>query len=239
MTSSKIARRASRTASPLPTPEEIIDQTLRRAWDKAMEQFAEASAHESEQWDAKWEAVDQILHHDPPLYLAASIRSEAAFVAKYLPGISRPTARSNARVARYFDASAENTYGTSKLSLLIDYLEAGGHTLVPVGIDPARTRIRLRRKAVLENVAFPLLSFDELRAAVRHARGQANRSKSTDPPQLAAIRALLAKKQLGTVALRGRATDFDVLRIGYEDARDLGRALAGLKLPRAAPVARR
>jgi hypothetical protein len=229
----KTSRRVARTTAQLPTPAELIDQTLKRAWDKAMKQFTEASTHEAERWDAKWEAVDQILHHDPPLYLAASIRSEAAFVAKYLPGVSRPTARSNARVARYFDATAERIHGTSKLSLLLDYLEAGDRALPPIGIDPVRTKVRLRRKGTMESIAFPQLTFDELRAAVRLARGQSARSKTTDPPRLAIVRTHLAKKKLGTVGLRGRTADFDVLRIAYEDANDLGRALTTLKLPRA------
>nr|MBK7069890.1 hypothetical protein [Deltaproteobacteria bacterium] len=84
-------------------------------------------------------------------------------------------------MAKHFDPAAEKLHGTARLALLLDYLEAGDGKLPAVAIDPARTRVRVRRGRAFEPVRFPQLTFDELRAAVRHAKGGSKGARAADP----------------------------------------------------------
>ncbi len=86
----------AKTASP--SAAEIIDRALERDWKRALSALESARSGEAEQWDAKWEAVDAILAHDPPLYLAAGLKTERAFRERYLPGVAQSTMRDNALV---------------------------------------------------------------------------------------------------------------------------------------------
>lgn len=223
------SRRAT-AARPL-SPDQVIDRTLKREFDAAMKALEAASLAETTQWDAKWEAVGTILDHDPPLYLAGGFRSLKAFAAKHLQAAAPETIHISVRVARHFDAAAEQRYGTAKLALLLDYLEASNGTLPPAALDPSRTKVRARRGRSFEQVAFPQLTYDELRAAVRLARGASRTRRPADPPALAAVRQELADAGFPGLTLRGTALRYDVLGIIYADSRAVHRALAKVKLP--------
>lgn len=222
-----------RVSKPKPlTPDEIVDQTLKREYERAMKALEAASEAETEQWDAKWEAVGVILDHDPPLYLAGGFRDLKGFARKHLQGAAPETIRTSVRVAKHFDPAAEKLHGTARLALLLDYLEAGDGKLPAVAIDPARTRVRVRRGRAFEPVRFPQLTFDELRAAVRHAKGGSKGARAADPAPLAAVRQQLSEGGFAGVTLRGTAARYDVLGIGYDDSAALHRALAKAKLPK-------
>ncbi len=198
-----------RVSKPKPlTPDEIVDQTLKREYERAMKALEAASEAETEQWDAKWEAVGVILDHDPPLYLAGGFRDLKGFARKHLQGAAPETIRTSVRVAKHFDPAAEKLHGTARLALLLDYLEAGDGKLPAVAIDPARTRVRVRRGRAFEPVRFPQLTFDELRAAVRHAKGLEGRSRGR--PRAAGRRAAAVER--GRLRGRDAAGDGRALR---------------------------
>ncbi|MDB4927692.1 MAG: hypothetical protein JWM10_176 [Myxococcaceae bacterium] len=223
--------RARRPPSdPTLSPAAIADLALKRDFERALKALEAASAAESEQWDAKWEAVGAIVDHEPPLFLSGGFRSVKAFSAKHLGSASLETIRTSVRVARHFDAAAEKRHGTAKLAVLLDCLEAAGGALPEAAIDPARTRVRVRRGRAFERVPFATLTFDELRAAARLARGKAGQRRN--PPALAAVRQQLADHGFEKLSVRGTAARYDVLGIAYEDAAAVHRALAKVKLPK-------
>lgn len=225
----KSKRGIARTSdAELPSADALIDRTLDRAWRRALNALEAARSGESERWDEKWEAVDAILSHDPPLYLAAGLKTERAFREKYLPGVAQSTMRDNALVARHFDADAERAYGTSTLALLLRYLRARhGAELPAVKIDPAKSKVRVRRGRAVEEVPFPRVTFDELRRAVR---GTAPR-RSSDPPVVTAVRRALRAKALAEVAIRMRNGRIDLMGVEVPALPLLGAALTRMKPP--------
>lgn len=221
------APRAKNPPAPL-SADALIDRALDRAWERALQALDAARSGEADQWDAKWEAVDAILSHDPPLYLAAGLKTEKAFRERYLPGVAQSTMRDNAAVARHFDAAAERAYGTTTLALLIRYLAAkNGGELPAVKIDPARTKVRVRVGRSVEEVLFPKVGFDGMRRALR---GTAPK-RSTDTPTVAAVRKVLRAKALAEVAVRERGGRVDLMGVAVTALPALGAALARVKLP--------
>lgn len=226
----KPKRSPSRTKTPpaLPSADALIDRALDRAWKHALNALEAARSGEADQWDAKWEAVDAILSHDPPLYLAAGLKTEKAFRERYLPGVAQSTMRDNAVVARHFDADAERTYGTATLALLIRYLSAqNGGELPAVKIDPAKTKVRVRKGRAVEEVPFPKVGFDGMRRAVRGTTPK----RSTDTPVVAAVRKVLRAKSLSEIAVRERNGRVDLMGVEVSALPALGAALARVKPP--------
>lgn len=223
------APRGARTIPNVPSPDALIDRSLAAAWLRELAALEAASREGEESWDAKWEAVDAILSHDPPLYLAASLRTEKAFRERYLPGVSQDVMRDNALVARYFDADAQSRFGTSTLALLVRYLaRRNGGALPPLKIDPARTKVRVRRGSVVEEALFPTLSYDEMRRALRGSGATGTRRESE---AVAEIRAQLRRRRVEDVGVRERAGRFDLLGVTPEMFPRLARALDDVRWP--------
>jgi hypothetical protein len=186
-----------------------------------------------EGWDEMYEALDAILYSDPPLYLAASLKTARAFLADYLPGVTELTARNNIRVARSFDPADEQKHGISKLSLLLDYLEATGSGKLEPGIkiNPDRTTVVVPRGKTTRKVLFPELTYDDLRAAVRAAKSRKPpATHSSDQPEVKMIREALRKARLSSVAVKMRSKKLDFTGVAVDEVANLGRALAKIRL---------
>jgi hypothetical protein len=213
-------------------PNPMADPVLKARYDDELTRFNSARSGEMAGWDEMYEALDAILYSDPPLYLAGSIKSARAFLSEHLPGVTEATARGNIRVARSFDPDDEKQYGVSKLGLLLDYLEAsGGARLEPgIKINPDRSVVRVRNGKSTRKVKFKDLSYDELRAAVRGAKGSTSKDHSTDPPAVKTIRAALRAAHLGQVGVRLRADKVDLTGVPLADLPSLGRTLTKIRI---------
>ena len=87
------------------------------------------------------------------------------------------------------------------------------------------------RGKTTRSLPFAELSYDELRAALRTARGKSARGAATDPPLVKAVRARLAKARLGHIGVRLRQKKLDLTGIAPEHLTVLCKALLGVKLP--------
>jgi hypothetical protein len=223
---------AKRAVKPGKAVNPLADPALKARYQQELERFQNAQTGEMAGWDEMYEALDAILYSDPPLYLAASLKTARAFLAEHLPGVSEPTARGNIRVARSFDPADEQKYGISKLSLLLDYLEASGSGQLEPGIkiNPDRTTIVIPHGKGTRKVLFPALSYDDLRAAVRSAKSAKPSSRTSDPPEVKTIREELRKAHLTSVAVRMRGKKLDFTGVGVGEIASLGRALQKVRL---------
>ncbi len=209
----------------------LADPQLKARYDAELARFEEARRGEMTGWDEMYEALDAILYSDPPLYLAESLKSARAFLAKHLPGVSEDTARNNIRVARSFDPEDEEKHGISKLGLMLDYLEATGVARLEPGvkINPDRSVVRVRRGKATHKVAFKDLSYDELRAAVRAVRAGRPSPHAGDPPEVKTIRAALRTVHLGGVGVRLRAGKIDFSGVSIDGLPALAKALGKIR----------
>ena len=100
-----------------------IDYELRASYEAALSRLAAAIHAGPAAWHAKYVAIADIVRHEPPLYLAASIGTESEFFKKVL-GESRQSVWRHLRVARLATPEQVARYSPSRLSLAIAYVEA-------------------------------------------------------------------------------------------------------------------
>ncbi|HVY45487.1 MAG TPA: hypothetical protein VHB21_06385 [Minicystis sp.] len=165
-----------RRAATRPKEVEIkVDRALVNAWKKVLAVLEASNLEGLRAWDRKYEAVGEILAHDPPLYLAGGAATAGDFFAKYLRGEDERTILRNVRVAQYASPDEEARYGTSKIDAAIDYLEAkhGKPVNGRIPVDFAKLRVATTRGSV----DFASASVVEVRAAARLAARGANGKK--------------------------------------------------------------
>ncbi len=208
-----------------------VDKKLKARWEQEFARFTQAKGAEAEGWDELYEALDAILNHNPPLYLAGGYKSARAFLKDQMKGQDIRTVQANIRVARHFDPNDERAHGTAKLALLLDYLEAStGSSELPAKLDPSRVRVEVKDGKSTRKARFTELSYDELRAAVRAAKGRQGQPVKTDPPVVRAIRKTLRDGGWGAVGVRGRGTKVDLTGIEVAELPAIAKALARLKV---------
>ena len=206
-----------------PKPRVIVSKAMIARYDALLKAFREARGTEFGGWDAAYEALDSLLHSEPPLYLAGGFKSAKAFLTATLPGVALSTVREGVRVARHFNADDEKKYGVRKLALLLDYLEAeSGAELPRVHIDPARTKVGVGEK----RVPFATLNFDEMRDAARRKKSGWGRAGAA-APGVRALRQAFGGSGLGNVAVQCKAERWSLGRIEERQFADLGAALTG------------
>lgn len=120
-----------------------IDPALKKAWSAALSALHAADREGNIAFDRKYEAVGEIVEHDPPLYLAGGVATVGDFVANYLPNEGVRNVLRNVRVAKYASPDEEEKYGTSKIDAVLDYLEAknGKPANGRIPVDFAKLRI--------------------------------------------------------------------------------------------------
>ncbi|MFI5288454.1 MAG: hypothetical protein ACHQ17_02330 [Polyangia bacterium] len=202
-----------------------VDKQLKLLWQEASERLRQAAGNESGDWDAKWEAVGDIVQHEPPLYLAGGFKTTRAFIAASLPGENERSVRRAIRVARHFAPDDERKYGPSNLDALLDYLEARG----PLGeakVHPERQKVRIPEGKRSRLVPFARVTVEQLHAATRAARG---RQPSHEPPLVKTLRARLGKNGLRSLSVHFAAGHVSLGGIAPDKLIALGRALAKLR----------
>jgi len=115
------------------------DPRLKREYERLVAIIGKTSHAEMKDFDARWEAADRIVSHDPPLYRVAGIRNDADFFRDVMKEEPR-TATRYVRVARFATPMEEEMYGVAKLNAAIGFLEAKiGHKVehppLPIAFD--------------------------------------------------------------------------------------------------------
>ncbi len=176
-----------KTAARKPRPVTIeVDAALKAMWlraEKALEGAKNEGAHA---FDAKYEAIGDIIEHDPPLYLAGGMATMSEFFRRYLPGEDERTIQRNVRVARYASPHEEELYGTSAIDAAIAYLEAklGKPARGRIPVDFAKLRIATREGTV----PFAAAQVQDIQDATRELLRAGGHAKRADrSPVVAAI----------------------------------------------------
>jgi len=208
-------------------PKVVIDKGLHTRWEEAFSRYQAARTNEAADFDARYEALGEILDGQPPYYLAGGFKTATEFLAKTEPGEDERTVRQKIRVAQYFDPSDEEKHGYSKLDALLSYLEAvGGAPLPPAKLHVERQKVKVTRGKTTRALPFPDVTRDEISVATRVAKGQAGKAAPRQPPLVKALRAVLAKAKLSRIGVRLRDGKVDLTGIAPEHLAALGKALA-------------
>lgn len=223
-------------AKPRPAKVEVtVDRALARRWKALAAEMAAAKHRESGGFDAYWEAVGEILDHDPPLYLAGGCATAREFLAKHV-GESERTARRMVRVARVASPNDESRYGVSKLDAALTLLEAQGVELgrgrLPV--DFARVRVDVKRDGKALRVALADATVEEVRTAARILQRKTRKVAPTTSPVVRAIGSALAKvPTLRAVSVHHARDAVTVKGIPTGAWKDFVKALRGVVMPKA------
>jgi hypothetical protein len=202
---SRPRKRKPRAASkPRPVEVElVVDRALRRRWQAQLTILGRSRHQGARAFDALWEAVAEIVEHDPPLYLAGGLASKKAFLAEHL-GETERTASRNMRIAKYASPTEEERYGTSKIDAVLDWLEAktGGELRGRLPVDFAKVRLHVERDGEPHRLGLDDLTVDEIEAATRELRRDRVKRPGNASPVVTAVTKHLRGKKLGKVTVR-------------------------------------
>lgn len=210
MSKAKRAGKAARTARPAKV-EVVIDRKSKLAWEALSKAMHEAKREESSGFDAYWEAVQAIIDHTPPLYLAGGFTTVRAFLAEVV-GEKERTAFRMMRVARFASPDDETRYGTSKLDAALTYLAAKGLQLEgpKIPVDFARLKIPTTREGKAHLLGLSDATVAEIAAATRSLMRKGRAPKKAASPVQGAIEAGLRKsaalRKVGVQHVRGEIT---------------------------------
>jgi hypothetical protein len=208
-----------------------VDEGLKARWKEALARYVRARTEETEGWDARYEALGEILDSDPPYFLAGGYKTAAAFLKAEVPDQDERTVRMYIRVARYFDPEDESRFGVAKLDLLLRYMDAAGEIpLVPAKIDPAKRKVKVPNGKGTRIVAFADCSAEDLRSAARVAAARKGKAAPSLPRSVKVVKEVLARAKLASVAVRVRGDRIDLTGIEWRNLASLGAALAAAKL---------
>jgi len=224
------SKQAAKSAKPASREIDIkIDRALAQAWKKLSAVLKSANVEGMHAWDRKYEAVGEIMGHEPPLYLAGGVSTAGDFIAQYLPGEQLRSVLRNVRVAQYASPDEEVKYGTSKIDAVVDYLEAkhGKPTKGRIPVDFDKLRIDEKKGWV----AFTAATVDQIRAATRRLAAEAGTAKPAkrSPIVLAITKNLPTAARDVTVHYAGGRVSLG--RIPVEQFASVLRALASTALP--------
>lgn len=226
-----MAKRPVKVRAKKKSPALLVDKALKARWLDALERYRAGRARQTEDWDARYEALADILESEPPYYLAGGYKTARDFLRREAPGEDERSVRTAIRVARHFDPVDEEKYGISKLEALLDYLEAvGGAPLAPAKINLARQSIKVATGKITKARPFADVTRDEIKAATREALGRAGKVARTLPPVVKQVRGLLAKAKLGAIGVRLRDKKLDLTGIALGAVPKLAKVLAAAKL---------
>ncbi len=91
-------------------------------------------------------------------------------------------------------------------------------------------RVEIKNGTTTRKVAFTSLSYDQLRAAARAAKGQASKPSKTDSAEVKKVRAALQAAGLRQVGLRASGTRLTLSGVEFKQLKALGKVLAKLKV---------
>ena len=203
-----------------------IDPGLKTLWRDAQARYEKATTEGASAWDVRYEAIADIIEHQPPLYLAGGYATERAFFEKVV-GENRTVVYRNVRVAKYASAKELERYGASVLDAAITFVEAknGGPLKGRTPIDFATLRIPV--KSGSKRLADSTVK--ELRAAIALLRGHA-RASTKSSPEASAVDGLFKRAGVKGVTFDVRQHTL-VLRVPLESIAVVGKALSAYAPP--------
>jgi hypothetical protein len=209
-----------------------VDRALKKRWTALAAEVEDARREGASAFDRMWEAVAEIVEHEPPLYLAGGFATAKAYYAAKL-GESERTARRCMRVAKYASPAEEARYGPSKLDLALNYIEAsaGGPVKRRVPVDFAKLRIPVERDGRSQAISLDEATAEEIAAATRALVRGAGRSAARTSPLVRAIVERLTAAPLRKIKVRFAGGKISLSGIAPEALRALGQGLARVKLP--------
>jgi hypothetical protein len=210
-----------------------VDTARKKRFDVLLAAMNTSRRDEAGGFDAYWEAVGDILGSE--LYVAGGHATAAAFVRAVVKVPLRSALR-NVRVARHASPAEEARYGTAVLDAALAYIEAkaGGpiEGKLPVAFD--KLRVPVARGEGTGSILLAEATVDQVRAATRALLGGGKRaSASTSPVEQAIGRAFRGTKALHGITVRVRGGRVQLGAFPATALGELGRALAGVKLPAA------
>ncbi|HSQ67628.1 MAG TPA: hypothetical protein VLM85_30670 [Polyangiaceae bacterium] len=203
-----------------------VDGKLKKLWDDHLRILEDAQARGAKAFDVLWETVDDILGHDPPLYVVGDYGSAREFLDEVLHETER-TALRNIRVARHASAAQEERYGVSTLDAALGYLEAKNGA--PLGgkapIDFERLKIPVQTNGQPHLRALADVTVKDIEAATaKLTSGNKRKPKSETYRALSA--ALAAQKPLAGVELSEHAGIFSFRNVPAGALAHFGNAVA-------------
>jgi hypothetical protein len=177
-----------------------VDPTLKRMFDARLAVIEGAKKRGSSAFDELWEAVGEIVEHDPPLYAVAGYKDAGEFFREAL-GETRRNAFRFIRVAKFASPREEARYGTTKLDAALSYLEAKlgaplAHPPLPIAFDRLRVPTKDGKTLSLDDARV-----EDLTGAARALRPSAKKLPKTSLEK-ALVDGLSGKKSLGDVRVR-------------------------------------
>ncbi len=208
-----------------------IDRALRRSWLAALRIVRKSAKGEATSFDERWEAVADIIDHEPPLYLAGGFATAKEFLAAEL-GETERTARRYMRVARFASPVEEARYGVSKLDAVLAFLEArAGKPFGRLPIDFKRLRIPVQRDQRSRRLTVVSASVEEIRSATRLLLRSSGKPAPGSAPLVRAVVAALGTGRLGEVRVRLAGGKLSFSGVPADALPAFAAALAAAKVP--------
>lgn len=182
-----------------------VDAALKKRYDALLAEIERAKAAGTREWDRLWEAVGEMVEHEPALYLIGGFKTDREFFAKVLGDEGRRNAYRNMRVAKFASPKDEEEYGVSKLDAALSYIEAKiGHALEHPPLPIAFDRLRFGpNRATLANTRR-----EDVEAATRALKKETKKPRSSDERAAAAVFAKHPALQKVHVRVRGGVVSF-------------------------------
>ena len=208
-----------------------VDPNLKRLWLAALQALAAASAAGAVAWNKKYEAVDSIIQHVPPLYMAGGFATDAAFCDGMLQETQQSVLR-NIKIARLATPAEIAKFSVTTLKYAIAYVEAKTKALITHrgAIDFETLKIQFKHGDKTVSRSLQTATREELLEAIGQLSGRAKPAKQSP----AAKAAVAAVKDAAVEGVQATATKTQlVLRVPYERLGEFCKALSGFKVPTA------
>lgn len=214
-----------------------VDGKLKKQWDETLGVIRRAKGRGAEAFDELWEAVAQVVEHDPPLYVLGGYGSAAEFFVEVLQEKER-TAQRFIRVAKYATPTEEAKYGTTVLDAALAYIEAttGGELSGPLPIAFERLRIPVERGGKTVRLPLGEATAEEILQAARAVASSKGKPRSSSNPVEVTLRKALggnAATRAARATVRGAVVTFSGVSVA--SIATFVKVLAGVKLPDPAP----
>lgn len=206
-------RTYSRPAAPPPPPKPAVEKpvkvvvpvnaALKREWDKLSKIIVTSSRDDARAWDAKYEAIAEVVAHDPPLYLAGGFADFQSFANKFLKEDAR-LVRDWMAVATHASPNEVLLYTPTKLALLLALLRAqspNGSLPKTIPWKTVRVLVGTKDGKPVKKTAVEL-SLTEIRAARRLALDKSGKRPPGEPNEVSELRAELAANKLSGVTVK-------------------------------------
>ncbi len=160
-----------------------VDLKLKKHYETALAELEKATGL------SRYRVVSRIIESTPPLYLAASISSEAGFFEAVLKE-SRQSVYRLIRVAKRASDADFEKYGLSLLDAAITYLEAAKGP-VKKAIDFDQVQVLIRRNGTEVSKPLSETSVAEVRSAISRYKGLLN--PPVTPPRIKKLLELMKR----------------------------------------------